>query len=111
MQQHLYSRYSAGNEYQYPPQEYQPEYQQGYYAPEPHQSQGPQSANPFLGAPGPKRAPLRRSRKKRTAQALPAVPQPGTTATLAMPATPVGDKLEWVLVSKGTPTPSLPAST
>ena len=53
MQQHPYSRYPA--EYQYPPQEYQPEYQpeyqQGYYAPEPHQSQGPQSANPFLAPP------------------------------------------------------------
>ena len=96
MNQHPYARYSTGNEYQYPPQQYEQEYQQGYqgYAPEPHQSQGPQSANPFLAAPGPKRAPPRRSRKKRTAQASPAVPQPGTVATPAMPATPADDKLE-----------------
>ena len=110
MQQHPYSRYPA--EYQYQPQEYQPEYnseyQQGYYAPEPHQGQGPPSANPFLAPPGPKRAPPRRSRKKRTTPAQPVVPQPGTTTTPARPATQADEKLEWVLVPKGTPAPSLP---
>ena len=115
MQQHPYSRYPA--EYQYQPQEYQPEYnseyQQGYYAPEPHQGQGPPSANPFLAPPGPKRAPPRRSRKKRTTPAQPVVPQPGTTTTPARPATQADEKLEWVLVPKGTPAPSLsnPAET
>ena len=122
MNQHPYARYSNSNEYQYPQHyEQEQEYQQGYqgYAPVPHQGQGPpvphsQPSNPFLAAPGPNRthrAPPRRSKKKKPAQASPAVPQPGTVATPVVPATPADDKLEWVLVSKGTSTPSLPAST
>ena len=122
MNQHPYARYSNSNEYQYPQQyEQEQEYQQGYqgYAPVPHQGQGPpvthsQPSNPFLAAPGTNqthRAPPRRSRKKTPAQASPVVPQPGTVAAPVMPATPADDKLEWVLVSKGTSAPSLPAST
>ena len=103
MQHHPYSRYPA--EYQHQSQDYQ-EYQ-GYYAPEPHQGQGPPSSNPFLAPPGPKRAPPRRSRKKRTTPAQPVVPQPGTKTTPARPATQADEKLEWVLVPKGTPAPLL----
>ena len=98
MQYHPYQHQSQGY------QEYQ-----GYYAPEPHQGPGPSSSNPFLAPPGPKRAPPRRSRKKRTTPAQPAVPQPGTATTPARPAIQADEKLEWVLVPKGTPAP-LPAN-
>ena len=86
-----------------------PEYP-GYYAPEPHQGQGPSASNPFLAPPGPKRALPRRSRKKRTTSTQPAVPQPGTATTPARPANQADEKLEWVLVPKGTPAP-LPSNT
>ena len=125
MNQLPYARYSNSNEYQHP-QHYvqEQEYHQGYhgYAPMPHQVQGPpvplsQPSNPFLAAPGPSRshqAPPRRSKKKKPVQASPAVPvvpQPGTVTTPVMPATPADDQLEWVLVAKGTSTPTPPAPT
>ena len=80
----------------------------GYYAPEPHQSQGPPAANPFVAPPGPKRAPPRRNRKKRTTPMQPVVPQPGTAPAPAKPVDQADEQLEWVLVPKGTPatTPS-----
>ena len=123
MHQPPYARYSNSNEYQHP-QHYVQEYQQGYqeYAPVSHQAQGPpvphhQPSNPFLAAPGPSvshRAPPKRSKKKKPVQAspaLPVVPQPGTVTAPVMPATPADDQLEWVLVAKGTATPTPPAPT
>ena len=124
-----YSRYPNSNGYQ-PAQQYAQEYTQEYqdYAPVPHQVQGPpvhpqNPSNPFVAAPGPStthRAPPKRLKKKKRAQAspaVPAVPQPGTIAALVMPANPAADQptssqpgLEWVLVAKNsaTPEPSKP---
>ena len=99
MQYHPYQQQSQGY----------PEYP-GYYAPEPHQGQGQSASNPFVAPSGPKRALPRRSRKKRTTSTQPAVPQPGTATAPARPANQADEKLEWVLVPKGTPAP-LPSNT
>ena len=78
----------------------------GYYAPEPHQSQGPPATNPFVAPPGSKSAPPRRRNRKPMQHVI---PQPGTAPAPAKPVDPADEQqLEWVLVPKGTPvtTPS-----
>ena len=91
----------------YTPQHQQQSQGYSYYAPEPHQSQGPPATNPFVAPPGPKRAPA-------PVPAPAPAPAPAPVPAPAKPVDPAEEQqLEWVLVPKGTPvtTPSKDVTT